>query len=151
MTAARKRTFLEEIREGLEACRDRRDTLPRHKLAAPRREGDECDRNDVSPKTRLDATDDAVKFSIRHRANRTVVAVLVHSQQRVIQGDGALFDLAHGPKLRNRLTCPGDDNSFAPLYSRNEVREVNLRIGDIDGFAAHAHSLAKPRCNNQAG
>jgi putative transcriptional regulator len=35
MTTAKKRNLFEEIREGLEAYRDRRDTLPRRKLSAP--------------------------------------------------------------------------------------------------------------------
>jgi hypothetical protein len=35
MTAAKKRNLFEEIIEGLEAYRDRRDTLPRHNLPAP--------------------------------------------------------------------------------------------------------------------
>jgi hypothetical protein len=34
MTTAKKRNLFEEIREGLEAYRDRRDTLPRRKLSA---------------------------------------------------------------------------------------------------------------------
>jgi|SRR5579883_338910 len=79
---------------------------------------------------------------VGRRANRTVVAVLVHSEQWVIQRDGALFDLAHRPKLCNRLACPGNENSLAPIYSGNEAREMPLRIGDIDGFAAHTRSLA---------
>jgi hypothetical protein len=33
MTAAKKRNPFEEIREGLEAYRDRRDTLPRRELS----------------------------------------------------------------------------------------------------------------------
>lgn len=35
MTTAKKRNLFEEIREGLEAYRARRDTLPRRKLSAP--------------------------------------------------------------------------------------------------------------------
>ena len=35
MTTAKKRNLFEEIREGLQAYRDRRDTLPRRKLSAP--------------------------------------------------------------------------------------------------------------------
>jgi DNA-binding transcriptional regulator YiaG len=34
MTTAKKRNLFEEVREGLEAYRDRRDTLPRRKLSA---------------------------------------------------------------------------------------------------------------------
>ncbi len=34
MTAAKKRNLFEEIREGLEAYRDRRDALSRRKLSA---------------------------------------------------------------------------------------------------------------------
>lgn len=94
-------------------------------------------------KTRLAATDGAVKVPIRRQANRTVIAVLVHSEQRVIRRDGALFYLAHRPKLRNTLAGAGDDNSFAAFYSGNEAREVSLRIIDIDDFAAHMGSLAK--------
>lgn len=92
--------------------------------------------------TRLVAIDGAVNFPIRCRANRTVIAVLVHSEQRILQPDGALFHLAHRPKLRNRVACPSDDDSLAALYSGNEAREVSFRIGDIDSFAAHMSSLA---------
>jgi putative transcriptional regulator len=35
MTTPKKRNLLEEIREGLEAYRDRRDTLPRREFSAP--------------------------------------------------------------------------------------------------------------------
>lgn len=35
MNIAKKRNLLEEIRKGLEAYRDRRDTFPRRKLPAP--------------------------------------------------------------------------------------------------------------------
>ena len=35
MTAAKKRNLFEEIREGLEAYCDHRDSLPRRKLSAP--------------------------------------------------------------------------------------------------------------------
>lgn len=91
---------------------------------------------------RAAATDGVVNIPISRRANRTVIAVLVDSEQRVIQRPGALFDLPHGPKLRNGLACPRDDNSLAALYSTNEAREVRVRIGDIDSFVAHTCSLA---------
>jgi len=35
MNTAKKRNLFEEIREGLEAYRDRPDTLPRHEFASP--------------------------------------------------------------------------------------------------------------------
>ena len=35
MNSAKKRNLFNEIREGLEALRDRRDALPRHKLPMP--------------------------------------------------------------------------------------------------------------------
>jgi hypothetical protein len=94
------------------------------------------------PKTPLATTDGAVKVPTGRHANRTVIAVLVHSEQRVIERDRALFYLAHRPKLRNRLAGAGDDDSLAALCQGNEAREVSLRIGDIDGLAVHPRSLA---------
>lgn len=50
------------------------------------------------------------------------MAVLVHSEQRIIPQDRLLFRLAQGPKLRNMLACAGDDNSLTALYSGNQAR-----------------------------
>lgn len=56
MTGVKKRNLFEEIREGLEAYRDHRDSLPRRTLSAPdvgaTREtgcccGDECKENEM--------------------------------------------------------------------------------------------------------
>lgn len=51
----------------------------------------------------LSATDGSVNVPIGRRANRTVMAVLFYSQQRVINPEGAPAFLAHRPKLRNGL------------------------------------------------
>jgi hypothetical protein len=96
----------------------------------------------LTPKTSLDAAHGAVDFPIGRWADRTVITVLLHPEQRVLQRDGASFRLAHSPKLRNRAACPGDDNSFAALYSRNESGELSLRSVDVDGLAAHVTRLA---------
>jgi len=61
----------------------------------------------------LDATDSAVYIPIVRRADLTVVAVFVHSEQRIIRRDGAPFCPAHRPKLRNGFACPDDGYSLA--------------------------------------
>lgn len=110
--------------------------------SAGSRLGDDCKEDNVSPKARLDAADGAVNVPIRRRAYRTVIAVLVHSEQRVNQRTGAPFQPAHRPRLGNRPACLGDDNWFAALYLGDEARDASLRTQHVYGSAAHTRSLA---------
>ena len=93
----------------------------------------------------LDATDGAVNLQISRRSNRTVIAVLVHSEQRVIQRDGALFHLAHRPKLATGWPARVMTIVRRALLGQRGG-EVSLRIGDIDGLAAHTQGAIPNRC-----
>ena len=98
---------------------------------------EECTRSRRPRETRLEAADRAVDVPIGRRANRTVIAIFVHPEQRVIKRNGALSPLAHRPQLRNGLACSRDDNSFAALHSSDEAGEPQLSIADADDSAAH--------------
>lgn len=75
----------------------------------------------VPPEIRLVATDGAIDVLVVCRANRTVVAILLDAQERVIKWSGALLDLKHWSEFGNGLAGPDDHDPLSSLDSRNKA------------------------------
>lgn len=73
------------------------------------------------PEIRLVATDGAIDVLVVCRANGTIMAILLHAQERVIKWPVTLLDLKHWSEFGNGFAGPDDHDPLSSLDSSNKA------------------------------